>query len=129
MSFQTGIVTVMAGDATVNGLIDGGIYFDVLPKNFSLAKSWIVYNYQESGRVSVFGSKNLLTEYTFYAKIVSPDTASLLSITDALNSYLTAHTSSTFREITFVNDNHQNGIVDDTDVFENTIEYSILYEN
>lgn len=127
MSFQTGIYSVMVNDTSLNSIVNGGIYFDVLPNNFDLKKSWIVYNFREDERIDTLSYKNIITFYTLYAKVISPNTATLLSISDELNRYLSSYTDNNFFDITFMNDNHQNGIVDDTDIFENTIEYKIIY--
>lgn len=128
MSFQTNICNVMTSDTSLNSMLEG-IYFNVLPIDFDLKEDWIVYNYREEERIDVLSEKNVLTIYTLYAKIVTPDTNNLLTISDELNRYLTNYKSSNFLDISFVGDNHNNGIVDDTDIYENTIEYSISYRN
>lgn len=128
MSFQTQICSIMTADASVNKLVTGGIYFDTLPINFDLKKIWVVYNYVEEDRIDVLGEKNVLTMYKLYAKVVSPDTNNLLTITDELNRYLSTYTSTNFLDFLYENDNHSSSIVDDTDIFENTIEYSITYK-
>lgn len=129
MSFQTTIKNIMLADTSVNSLADGGIYFDILPANFNLNKTWIVYNYIESERIDVLSEKNVITMYSFYVKVISPDTTKLLNISDEVNRYLVNYTSTNILDISYLNDNHQNGIVDDTDIFENTIEYLITYKN
>lgn len=118
----------MTSDTSLNSMLEG-IYFNVLPIDFDLKEDWIVYNYREEERIDVLSEKNVLTIYTLYAKIVTPDTNNLLTISDELNRYLTNYKSSNFLDISFVGDNHNNGIVDDTDIYENTIEYSISYRN
>jgi len=128
MSFQTNIASIMTSDAVLNLLVED-ICFDILPLDFELTKDWIVYNYRESERIDVMVQKNVLTKYSLYVKIVSSDTNNLLTITDEVNSYLTKYTDSNVLDIAFVNDNHNAGIVDDKDIFENTIEYTITYKN
>lgn len=128
MSFQTEIYAIMITDPSVNSLANGGVKFDILPANFDLKKSWVVYNFIEKERVDVLLSKNVLTIYSLFVKVISPYTNTLLSISDELNRYLTNYTDSTFLDISFVTDNHQNNTIDDMDIFENTIEYSITYK-
>lgn len=129
MSFQTTLYTIMNGDSSVNSLINGGIYFDTLPVNFDLKKDWIVYNYSESERIDVLGQKNIITKYDLYVKVVTSDTNKLLNISDEVNRYLTNYTDTNIIAIIYSTDNHSNSIIDDTDLFENVIEYSIWYKN
>jgi hypothetical protein len=127
MSFQTNMASIMKADASLNKLVSG-IHFDILPVNFDLIKDWVVFNYVESERFDVMGQKNYLTTYTLYVKVISPDTFNLLNISDELNKYLTNYTSSNVLDISYSTDNHSNSIVDDTDIFENLIEYTITYQ-
>lgn len=128
MSFQTAISALMLADSSLNTLVNGGIYFDILPVNFDLKKDWIVFNYAEKERIDVLGTKNIMTYYSFYVKAISPSTTSLLSISDEANTYLTNYKNTNFLNISYVTDNHSNSIVDEQDIFENTIEYNIAYK-
>jgi hypothetical protein len=127
MAFQTTISSIMTASSTLNKLVSG-IYFDVLPINFDLKKDWIVYNYQDIEHIDVLSTINLLSMYVLYVKVVSPSTLNLLNITDAVTQYLTMYTSSDILDISFKTDNHSSSIIDDTDIFENTIEYQITYK-
>lgn len=128
MSFQTSISSLMLADSSLNTLVSGGIYFDILPVNFDLKKTQIVYNYREDKRIDVLGTNNILTYYSLYVKVISPSTETLLSISDEVNTYLTNYKNTNYLNISFINDDHQSGIVDEQDVFENTIQYSITYK-
>jgi hypothetical protein len=117
----------MIGDSSLNTLCNGGIYYDNLPVNFNLNNDWIVYNYKDKESIDVLIAKNVMTIYTLYVKVVSTSTENLLKITDEVNTYLTHYTSSNISDIQYITDNHQNTIVEDNDVFENTIEYDVYY--
>jgi len=128
MSFQTNMASKMKADASLNQLVSD-ICFDILPVNFDLKDDWAVFTYLETERIDVMGQKNYLTMYKLYVKIISPDTFNLLNISDAVSRYLTSYSDSHFLDISYTTNNQSNSIVDDTDIFENTIEYTITYQN
>jgi hypothetical protein len=126
MSFQTSLYNILSSDTSLNSLVNG-VYFDNLPANFDLTKDWIVYNYSEAERVQTLSFNNVLTYYTVFVKVVSKDTNKLLKISDEINKYLTEYRTNNYLNIDFVSDSHQNGVVDDMDIYENSIEYRIAY--
>lgn len=137
MSFQTDIVTILNADSSLNKMISkgkpfspvtGGIYFEIYPVNADLNKNWLLFNYRENERTNVLGSKNVLTYYSFYIKVISRDQVDLLQISDEANRYLSNYQDNHVLNIDYVADDHQNGETEDArDIFQNIIEYRIAY--
>jgi hypothetical protein len=128
MSFQSTIYIAMISDTSLNNMVNGGIYFDNLPTNFDLKKDWVVYNFKENERIDTLGGKNVLTIYSLYVKVVSTDTNYLMNITDRLNEYLTNYSNSNLLLINHITDSHQNGLIDDMDIYENIVEFNVTYK-
>jgi hypothetical protein len=129
MDFEFLIPTIMISDTSLNKLVDGDIYFELLAPEFPLKKNHIVYNYEQIEQTDVMGQKNICSTYTFYVKVVSPDSLNRANIAKAVNTYLTRYTSNNIIDISYLRHAHSNQMVDNIDIYEDYIEYSITFQN
>ena len=52
MSFSTDFRTLIIADASINADVNGGIYWENLPENFSVEKNWIVYSFNNNEQLT-----------------------------------------------------------------------------
>lgn len=127
MSFQTDIAILLFSDIALNLAVTGEFNFNQLSPNFNLSLSHIVFNYRETEGINTLMEQGVVQRYDFYIKVISPVAETLLSISDLVKEYLTDYKDDHFRKFKFISDDHQDGIIDETEVFENTMQFDITY--
>ena len=105
MSFGTEIYSKMISSSSINSQVEG-IYFEHLPENFDLTKTYIVFSFKKETGISTLQTQDLLKNYKLYVKTITPNNDTLLSLSDTLQTYLVGVVDSTIRYIEFIGDNH-----------------------
>ena len=130
MSFASELSTIMNANTTINKLV-AGIYRDTLSNDFNVNKNWIIYSYKKGTGIGVLSDKEAIKVYSVYVEIYTSKAATTESISSQIVTYLTNYTSTTFRDISFVNETHAIGGVDKSNdiAFITLLEFDILYQS
>jgi hypothetical protein len=125
MSFGTDLNTIMNADTSINTWCDGGIFFENLPDNFDLAKTWLGYSFRKNSQTDCLNSRGLFTTYGISVKIISTDTHQLETISDYVASYLNGKKYGDIYDIWLVNDSH--GMDLEKGIYMNSLEFQGNY--
>lgn len=129
MSFASEIATVMNANSTINSLVDG-IYRETTSTEFNATKNWIIYTYKRENDTAVLGDKDYMREYTLYVEIYTDSGLDTETISDLVRAYLTAYSSDTIRDITYLREAHTNLADANNNVaYVNLMEFNITYQN
>jgi len=125
MSFGTDLNTLMNADTSINVWCDGGVYYENLPDNFDLTKTWIGYSFRKISQTSCIDSKNAYTTYSITIKVIDSDTLHLETISDHIVNYLNHKEHGGIKDIWFVSDAH--GMDLEKAIYINTLEFQSFY--
>jgi hypothetical protein len=125
MSFGTDIYATMIGDTSINAQVNG-IYFENLPENCDLTKTYIVYSFKKEIGISTFVDQDLLSNYILYVNVITTDNDSLLSLSEYIQDYLTSIVNISIRFIDFVADSHSLDL--EKNIYENRLEFNVIYK-
>jgi len=125
MSYGRDLYNLMTSDTSLNVYFDGGIYFENLPDNFDLTKSWMVYSFRKSSQNNCLNAKNAYTTYQIEAKVVSPDTDTSETISDRLIEYLNGNYEGGIVDIWFTADTHTLDL--EKGVYMNSLTFESFY--
>jgi len=125
MSFGTSLNTLMNADASLSAYCDGGIFYENLPDNFDLAKTWLGYSFRKGLQTDCLSSKKAYTTYNITVKIIENDTALLETISDYVVNYLNHKEQDGIIDIIFTADNHSMDI--EKGIYINTLEFQSFY--
>ena len=125
MSFSQDINYLMTNDPSLNEMCNGGIYFENLPDNFNIERTWIVYSFNKSAQESCLGGSVSYTTYDLSLKVVGTDTLEVETINDYLVNYLNDQAYNGIMQINFRFDNHSLDL--EKGVYMNTLEFEVYY--
>jgi hypothetical protein len=125
MSYGSSLNTLMTGDASLNALCTGGIFYENLPDNFDMTDTWIVYSYRRSEQRNCLNTKNAFTTYSVTAKIVTYDSEIMETVSDTLVSVLNGASEGGIRDIWLVADNHAVDL--EKGIYMNSLEFESFY--
>ncbi len=126
MSFKADFNTAINADANLNSLVDGGIFYQNLPDNFSLNDAHIVYSIELLESVDVISKKAVLENYNVELAIISPDTEERENILSVLNNYLVNYSDASILDV--INQGTSDGADGEKDIYTEIVNYNIFYK-
>jgi len=124
-SFGKDLREILISDPSLNELLDGGIFYEILPDNFDLTKKWIVYSFNVTEQQNLLNGKNAYSVYDIFIKIVSYSTTDNNDITNMLIETLNDKELNNIKDIKFINDNHSTDL--EKGIFMNNLTFSSFY--
>jgi hypothetical protein len=129
MSFASELSTIMNANVAINNSVDG-IYRDTTSTEFNAKKNWVIYTYKRGSGIGTLSDKDAIKVYNLYVEIYTSQASLTESISDAIRTYLTGYTSTTFRDISFLNETHSNLADTNNNVaYITLLEFEILFES
>lgn len=125
MSFGTDLNTVIQNDASLNDWCDGGIYFENLPDNFDLTKTWLVYSFRKSEQSNCLNSKKAYLTYQITVKIVTNDTIKNENVSDYLLTLFNGNDTGDIIDTWFTADSHSIDL--EKGVYMNSLDFESYY--
>lgn len=125
MSFATDLNYVMKNDASLNEWCSGGIYYENLPENFDIGKSWIVYSFNKVSQNSCLNSTPSFMTYALAVKVISNDTLIVEKINDRLVAYLDSNSYGNIYNFEFNGDNHSMDL--EKNIYMNSLLFNVFY--
>jgi len=129
MSFATELATLMNANTTINNSV-AGVYRESTGTEFNAKQNWLIYTYKRNNDIAVVGDKDFINMYTLYTEVYTDSAADTETISDVIRTYLTGFSSSTIRDITYVDEMHSNAAdVNNNIAFVNLMQFEIMYQN
>jgi len=124
MSLASEIYSVMVADTSLNGYIDGGIFYENLPDNFDLKKKWILYYYRKAEQIDSMSCTNLFQNSELTTTVITQNTSDLTTISDRLVEYLNGKESGNIIDIRFSGDGHS--FDREKNIYMNTLTFNLV---
>jgi hypothetical protein len=110
MSFGSDFAELIKNDPSINTLINGGIRFENLEKNWDTKKYWVVYTYDKSQQFDALDQKNILSTYAITLTVIGPNAKNVDNITTMFINYLNGNSYNKILDIWQVNDVKSNDL-------------------
>jgi len=127
MSFGSELNIIMNADPSISSMADGGIFYENLPDNFDLTKTWIGYSFRKTLQTDCINNRNIYTTYSISVKIISNDTEELETLSDLMVDYLNSASGTGISEIWFLSDTHSMDL--EKGIYMNSLEFQSNYIN